>query len=333
MEKSVSLHIVTYNSARHIRACLESIARQTHRPEEVIVVDNASEDDSAQLADRAPFPVRLIRNEKNLGYSAAHNQAIRLSKSPLILILNPDVILEASFLSKMIDAAGLDKKIGTVCGKLFRLTDPGDAGPPQQNIIDSTGIFMTPNQRHLDRGGGELDRGQYEEKEWVFGASGAAPLYRRKMLEDIRIDQEYFDEDFFCYREDADLSWRAQLLGWRTLYTPEAIAYHARRVRPENRRQLPSELNMHSVKNRFLLRLKNQTVGASFPFLVPMFFRDMQLLVYVLLLERSSLPGLVFPWKNFSHIMKKRKQIMERRRISNREMIAWFRHRSFPFKG
>ena len=91
-------------------------------------------------------------------------------------------------------------------------------------MIDSTGIVMLPSIRHLDRGAGELDRGQYDRDEDVFGASGAAALYRRSMLDDVRVDGEWFDEDFFAYREDADLAWRAQWRGWRCRYVAAATA-------------------------------------------------------------------------------------------------------------
>ena len=84
-------------------------------------------------------------------------------------------------------------------------------------------------------------------------------LYRREMIDDVAIDGEFFDPDFFVYREDADVAWRAQLLGWRCMYTPQARGYHVRNVLPGNRRALPAVINMHSVKNRFLMRIKNMT--------------------------------------------------------------------------
>ena len=330
MEESVSIHIVTYNAARTILACLDAIAEQSRPPEEIIVIDNNSSDDSASIVEQASRPLRLIRNNKNTGYSAAHNQAIEMTKTRFVLLLNPDVVLTPHFLRRMLEAAAVHERIGAVSGKLLRLPPGDESLPGKKNIIDSTGMYMTPNQRHLDRGSGEEDRGQYETMEYVFGASGAAPLFRREALEDLRVGGEYFDEDFFCYREDADLAWRAQLFGWRTLYTPRAVAYHARRVLPENRRELPRELNMHSVKNRFLLRLKNQTLKAALPFLAPMLFRDLQLLVYVLLFERSSIEGLIYVCRNFRRISEKRRIIMEKRNIPDRDIIRWFRERSRP---
>src|SRR5262249_49482414 len=129
------------------------------------------------------------------------------------------------------------------------------------DVIDSKGIRMTRSGRHLDIGqgkrDGEDDRGLEPGGE-CFGISGAAPLYRRAMIDDVSIDGELLDEDFFAYREDADLAWRAQLLGWRARHVPEALAAHVRTVTPERRRQLSAEINLHSVKNRFLLRLKNE---------------------------------------------------------------------------
>jgi len=79
------------------------------------------------------------------------------------------------------------------------------------------------------------------------------------MIEDVSLGGEFFDPDFFVYREDADVAWRAQLMGWRCLYTPHARGYHVRSVLPGNRRALPGIINMHSVKNRFLMRIKNMT--------------------------------------------------------------------------
>jgi len=191
-------------------------------------------------------------------------------------------------------------------------------------VIDSTGIVMLPSQRHLDRGADREDTGQYARAEEVFGASGAAAVYRRAMLEDTRVGAEYFDEDFFAYREDADLAWRAQLLGWSCLYVPDAVARHGRRVTPERRAGLPAAINYYSVRNRFLLRLKNQTAGHALRFLVPAVSRDLQVIGYVLLREHSSLGALRDVIRLWPRTWAKRRAIMAKRRRPTREMIAWF---------
>ena len=172
-----------------------------------------------------------------------------------MLTLNPDVLLLPNFIQALVDAGQFDSRIGTVCGKLLTMTSHFEI--PEKPLVDSTGIYFNPMLRHLDRGSQEVDNGHYLQYEYVFGATAAAALYRRAMIEDISLDGEFFDSDFFVYREDADVAWRAQLMGWKCLYAPYARGYHVRKVLPGNRRALPPEINMHSVKNRFLMRIKN----------------------------------------------------------------------------
>jgi len=115
--------------------------------------------------------------------------------------------------------------------------------------------------RHVDRGWHEPEEHQFDRSEYVFGTTAAAALYRRDRIEDISIRGEFSDPDFFVYREDADVAWRAMLMGWRHLYTQAATAYPIRTANPSNRRSLPAMVNMHSLKHRFLMRIKNVTAG------------------------------------------------------------------------
>src|SRR5262249_61074442 len=132
-------------------------------------------------------------------------------------------------------------------------------------LVDHSGFYFAPMLRHLDRGSKEVDNGHYLNCEYVFGATAAAALYRRQMIEDISIQGEFFDPDFFVYREDADVAWRAQLMGWRCIYTPMARGYHVRNVLPGNRRALPAGIKMHSGKNPFPLRVKHMNANPYRP--------------------------------------------------------------------
>ena len=324
----VSVVVVTYNSEKDISRCLESVASQSYDPLEVLVIDNDSGDGTEDIVRRYAAGVRFVKNAQNVGFAAAHNQGIRQTRGEFYLALNPDVELDSRFIEEQVRVMGLDPQVGSVSGKLFRFARDGEGRP----MIDSTGIYMTPSIRHLDRGAGRPDQGQYETLQYVFGASGAAALYRRQMLDAVSIEGECFDEDFFAYREDADLAWRAQLLGWKVLYAPGAIARHERRVLPERRSNLPSVVNMHSVKNRFLLRIKNQTLLELFALFLPTLWRDLQVVGYVLLLERSSLPGLTFLVRNWSRVLAKRTWIQSRRKVTQAYMLGWFR-RSPVFQG
>src|SRR5262249_37404859 len=134
----------------------------------------------------------------------------------------------------------------------------------------------------------------------------------------------FFDADFFVGREDADVAWRALLMGWRTLYTPAAVAFHVRTATPENRRALPAVLNMHSVKNRFLMRVKNATAGIYQRYWLPMTMRALLVVGGSLLWEPASAVAFWHVARCLPRALRRRRLIMRRRRISDRELTAWF---------
>jgi GT2 family glycosyltransferase len=322
MASTVSLTIVTYNSRRYIGRCLEAILAQDYQPLEVIVVDNASQDGTRAVLEGFSSRVRVILNEENVGFAAAQNQAIAAGSGEWILTLNPDVLLQPGFVKQMVDAGQIDARIGTVCGKLLRI------GPDfvfqHERRLDSTGLYFTPNLRHFDRGWNEPDDGRFSRMEYVFGASAAAALYRRSMIEDICVNGEFFDADFFAYREDADVAWRAQLLGWRCLYTPEAYAYHVRSVTAASRRSVSSVINMHSVKNRFLMRIKNMTADLYKHHWGSILLRDLTVVFGCVLAEPSSLPAFWRLARSWQETWAKRESIFARRRVSDAYITAWF---------
>ena len=311
----VTIGVVTWNSAADLPRCLDAIRAQHHQPIELLVGDNASAD-----ATRAVIEARTTAAERryfpaNRGFSAAHNALIRESRGAYYLTLNPDVVLDPGFVAALVEAMDAAPRAGSATGKLRRAEPAG--------VLDSTGVVMHRSQRHFDRGADEPDRGQYDAQGPVFGVSGAAGFYRRTMLDDVAVAGEVFDEDFFAYREDADLAWRAQLLGWDAIYVPAATATHVRRVTPERRAKLPAAINRYSVRNRFLLRLKNQTAGQALRFAIPGLARDAQVVGYVLAREWGSIPGLVDVARLLPRMLRKRRAIM-RRRDRTRALDAWF---------
>lgn len=314
----VSVILITWNSARYLAHCLEGLALQSISVE-LIVVDNASTDESLELIGDG---VRVIRNATNRGFSAAVNQALKVARGEFVLLLNPDAFLTRTYIERTIAALkAAGEEYGSATGKLLR--GIGENISPT-DIVDSKGIRFTRSGRHLDIAQGEPDIDNESVTE-VFGVSGACALFRRSFLDAVAIDGEIFDEDFFAYREDADLAWRARLFGFRALYVPDAIAYHVRTVTPEVRRALPPAINMHSVKNRFLLRLKNEGAYLALrnaPFELA---RDLVAIAAVLTIERSSLPALAWLWKNRRRIMAKRREVQRRRIVSDRELAPWFR--------
>jgi GT2 family glycosyltransferase len=314
--------MTTYNSEAVLAPCLESVAALDYRPLEVIIVDNASADGTTEILRRFEPGFRVIFNQENRGFAGGQNQAINAAQGDWVLSLNPDVLLPPNFVSELVRVGEQNPAVGSLTGKLLRW-QPQEASPCSQ-VIDSTGIHFLRNLRHLDRGSEELDHGQYENCEYVFGATGAAALYRRQMVEDVSLDGQFFDEDFFAYREDADLSWRAQLMGWQCLYVPTAVAWHVRRVTPERFHQLPLAINWHSVKNRFLMRAKNISSGLYLRLALPITYRDALIAGYCLLRDRRLLSALSYVWEHRRELRAKRQEIQARRRVPDSELARWF---------
>jgi GT2 family glycosyltransferase len=307
----VAVNIVTYNSARDIQACLESLREQSCTDFEIHVLDNASSDDTLKIIE--PFDVAcLIRSPINTGFCKSHNELVRRFASEYVLFLNPDAILRPAFIEELVRALDARPDAASATGKLLRMDG---------KTIDSTGIVMLREQRHLDRGADQPDTGQFEKAEDIFGPSGAAAMYRRKALVETAIAGQYFDEDYFAYREDADLAWRCRLQGWNSIYVPAAVARHRRRVTPERRSDLPKEINYHSVKNRFLLRLNNMTGRLYRRDFWPVTKRDLAVVGYVLLREWSSIPAFFFVLRHLPRLLGKRRWIQSRKRV---DPLNWF---------
>ena len=333
----VSVTIVTWNSAKYLDECFAALARQDYREIEVIVVDNASEDGTRSLLKQVESQWRVIYNSENVGFAAGQNQAVRASRGDWVLCLNPDVALSPDFITRLVAAGEAHPEAGSLCGKLLRWSSPpalqngvaigalpsGDDSR-RTNIIDSTGICFTPNMRHLDRGAEEIDRGQYDRMQYVFGASGAAAFFRRSFIDDVSIEAEFFDEEFFAFREDGDLAWRAQLMGWKCLYVPTAVAWHVRRVTPERRRDLPLVINWHSAKNRFLMRGKNASGWLCRRLFLPVLWRDIMTFGYAIVRDRRLWSAVTYWWRARDSIRRKRAIVQSRRRVSDRDLLWWF---------
>ncbi len=334
MTAKVVVSLVTHNSAPYLDACLRSLESQTFTDFEIRLWDNASQDETLEIVSRHSTGLGDTHSsDVNIGFCAAHNRIIASTSCEYILVANPDVLLEPDFVERLVGQMDRDTAAGAATGRLYRWS-PGSLNGgqwPERKILDTTGMYFRRNQRHLDRGSGQRDRGQYQRLEYVFGASGAAAFYRRSMLEDTRVGRGYFDEAFFAYREDADLAWRAQWMGWRCLYVPEAIGYHVRRVLPERRTSLPRDINMHSFKNRFLLRVRNMDAGTYCRFFFPITARDLAALAYVLVRERSSLRAFPLILKALPGEWAVRQELFRRRRVSGREIRSWFSNRPIAF--
>jgi GT2 family glycosyltransferase len=300
----VSIVVIAYDSEDDLRISLPAAAAQTGVATELIVVDNASRDGSRLAAESAG--ARVVALGANRGFAGGANAGIEASRGRFVLLLNPDCRLDPGFCRAL--CAALDRPdaadFGSASGKIFRAEGTGLRATP---ILDSTGLIFTASGRHFDRDSGIAESGEGRGAGEVSGVTGAAGFYRRAALDSVRISTGWFDEDFFLYREDADLSLRLRSAGWRCLYVPEAVAFHRRRNLPDRRRSMSRTANLHSVKNRFLLRINNSPVEEFRR--LPVLARDLVVLGACLTLERESLPAFGFLWKNRKRLRAKRREV------------------------
>lgn len=266
----VSIVIVNYNKKDLLRQCLDSVRSQSYKDIEIIVIDNGSTDNSVEVV-KAYYPeVKLIASANNELFCRAYNKGIDESKADFILCLNNDCFLDKDYLKEALSAIRKDERIGMVSGKVLR---------PDKKTIDSTGLFLDRSRKPVERGYGNLDKGQYEKPGYVFGVTGAAAFLKREMLLDIKDEFGYFDERFGMYYEDLDLCWRAHRKGWKAYYTPLSIAYHYRAGTAAGNMKnkiakifpyLQLDLQKRYIINRYRCILKNDSllgIIVNFPFI------------------------------------------------------------------
>ncbi len=330
----VSVCIVTHDSAADLPGCLEAVGRLVHRPLEIVVVDCASQDGSLEAARRsAPegVPFQAIGLAENEGFAGGMNRALGIARLPFVLTLNADARPAPDYVTLLLARADADPKlrVGAVAGRLVRPADPTEKTDGLRRL-DACGMRLTRTWRHLDRGSGEPDRGQLSAPERVFGATGAASLFRRAALDDAAVDGAAFDPRFHSFREDAELCFRLRERGWEVLYEPAAVAEHRRWNLPERRSAMPAMVNYHSLKNRYLLRLYHQTAGNFVRTLFPALIRDLLALGYVLLREPSSLAAYAWLWRHRAEILDRRRAIQGRRTVAARDIDRWFFTEGIP---
>lgn len=339
----VSIVIIHYNTPQFLEGCLDHIFAQTYPNLEVIFIDNNSPDKTGLEFVASKYSnkenLRIIANHENLGYAKAANQGIRESNGEYVVITNPDILYTPGYFTSVVERIEQNHEIAAITGKVYKYDFDRHK---QTNIIDSVGLFAYKNRRIIDDGQGLIDEGQFDEEKEIFGISGACPLYRREALEDVKIFDEYFDEDFFMYKEDVDLSWRFLLFGWKNLYYPPAIAYHGRgtgvfrrffnREILKNRDKLSKFQKTYSFRNQLLMQAKNELTGNFWRDFFPIVGRKMGMFLYITVKEP-------FLWKSYFDYLKlrpsarkKRKEIMKRKRVSAKDMAKHFGKQSSYLK-
>lgn len=329
MEKLISAVIVNWNGEKYLYKCINSLLKQDYGNIEIIVIDNDSTDNSVNIINKNfEGKLKLIQN-KNIGYAGGANTGIENSNGDYVMIANPDVIFETDYLSKCIKKLDENSENAAVIGKLLKYDFDKDE---IINFIDSAGIGFNHKRQGRDIGQNDANIGQYEEDRRVFGVCGAAAVFKKSCLENIKIDNDYFDSDFFAYKEDIDICWRLNLYGFKCYYIHDAIAYHGRGMNSskgiintiKNRKSQSEFLKGISFRNHYLMLMKNENNYCYNKDRIGIYIDYMKYIVFFLLFDFKCLKYVKEVKSLKSKMMKKRDVIMKNTKLSNEEIYKLF---------
>lgn len=339
MPTKVSINLVVHNAEKFIRSTLDSILAQTYKDFEINILDNKSTDSTVNIV-KEDYPMcRLIQNNENIGFWAGQEKLFPYSNGEYIVAAT-DVILDKNFLAKAVEILEADDLIGAVQAKIYQMNFYNRPKPEFTNIIDTVGFKLFRSRRLVNKGQGESDEGQYNQVKEIFGVEGAIPVFRKKALEDCKIDNHFIDPDFrigpLGYGDDFDLAWRMHLFGWKQMFSPDIIAYHDRSTareisekwfdylkRVSSRKQIDIKKRRLEWRNLRFTGLKNDyiiNILKDLPFIV---LREIEVLSYAVLFEQKVLfeiPALI---KFMPKMLRKRKRIMAKAKIKAQEIRKW----------
>src|SRR3989344_3999686 len=241
---TVSVIIPNFDGKYLLNDCLGSLKLQSFKDLEIILVDNASTDNSIEYVEKKFPKVKIIRLNKNYGFAKAINTGIKIIKTKYAVFLNNDTQVGKDWLKSLVDCADNHPEVISVNSKLLNFY--------HKKIIDGMGILTNEVGQARSIGFGEEDRGQYDKEQYIFGATGGASLFRREEFIKVGL----FDENYFMYSEEVDFAFRAQFLGYKSIYCPKAIVYHKHKA---TAKKFPQHLEYWQFRNM------TQTLIKDFP--------------------------------------------------------------------
>jgi hypothetical protein len=297
----VSVVIVNYNSGPYLAACLRSVARSTYPRKELIIVDNASEDDSITQVQALYPNAEIVRNRVNLGYSGAGNIGVAKARGEFVVLLNPDTIVDECWLEGLLDAAARYPRAAFFQPKILLMDD--------QRILNSAGNMIHVAGFGICRGIGTLDDGRFDKEVEVCYASGACTLARREALREIGP----MDRLFFAYGEDKDWGWRGLMMGWQSMCIPSSRILHRW-----------SPILGHSPEKLYLLEFERLlSIWKNYSQRTLLILAPLLLLVETSVLIHATFRGwLAEKLRSYSDLFRMRKAVARARRsIQERRVI------------
>ena len=304
---TTTILLISQDRAHDMRWSLPAALAQPDA--EVIVVDNASSDDTGAMTREQG--AEHLRLDERVSWAAANNAGIAAAQGDAVLLLNADCFLEPGFLASARPRLG-EPGVGMVTPKLIRAT--GGQSTDRLDAIDCVGMVVDRRRKNNLAGHGRPSLA-YDTASPSFGPDGAAALYSRELLEDVAVEGKALDESFEKWAVDVDLAWRAQILGWKGVYEPAAVAYHVRSYSPSTRAGMPERDRMVQFRNRHLMMVKNDTLQDLRGDLLRVAGYELAALGYALLRERHLLGGYGELRDLLPTARRQRREIQARRRL------------------
>lgn len=306
----VSVVIPSWNGRELLSVVLPSLSAQTLTPLEVIVVDNGSSDGSVEWLRSEWAEVVVLVLAENVGFAAGVNRGIERARGDYVALVNNDVELHPDCLRELVAALERDPGAASAASKMLGYVDRG--------IIDAAGDTLRWSGIALQRGRGEIDRGQYNSPERVFSACGGAALYRRAAFGEVGL----FDEAFFAYLEDVDWGFRAQLAGFGCAYVPEAVAYHMGSASTRREGRPDSFFYALPRRNDIWMVLKNYPGSALARYALVLFANQALGLVVALRdgMAGPHLRALAAAVPGLPRVLRQRRAIQRARRVGRAEL-------------
>ncbi len=313
--------MVTYNATGYLPFALPSLVALHNYDGELVVLDNASTDSSREFVKELTPQVQLIESGANKGFGGGHNEVIRNTSSEYVLVFNQDMVIEPDYVKECVSFMDAHPEVGSVTGVLQRARWDEQGELEKTEAIDTCGIRIKKSHNVKDITVVPFEHTPFE----IFGPSGACALYRRSALEDVAFHEggkiEYFDEDFFMYKEDVDLAYRLRWRGWSSYAIPTARAYHFRTKGEKLVRKSP-QVNYWSYRNHLFLLTKNVSNGMLSSCFPKMMGYEIAKAGYIFLAEWSTIKGVKHAWNIRSRMLCKREAIMTTRRITDAKMCS-----------
>lgn len=319
---TASVIIPNWNGSKLLKDCLSSLGKQTFKDFEIILVDNGSTDNSLKYVKNNFSEVRIISLQKNFGFARAINEGVRASSAEYVVFLNNDTSVDKNWLTSLIEYANRYLEVISVNSKLLNFYD--------KKTIDGVGMLINEVGQAKSIGWQEEDNGQYEGAQYIFGATGGASIFRRKDFVKIGL----FDETYFMYSEEVDFAFRAQFLGYRSIFCPDAKVFHKHKA---TAKKLPQHLEYWQFRNM------TQTIIKDFP--TSILLKKWRWLKIILVHFNTIFyqlkngyfwpPFLADLWILFHlpHLLRQRKKIQSSRKVSDEYIESFLKEKKVTFWG